>query len=212
VIDATSPPTGPEGHDPLPVAPPEPRLRADALRNRARLLKAATRLAAERGARNITLEAVATEAGVGKGTVSRRFGDRTGLLLALLDHQERRLQEAFLSGPPPFGPGADPASRLTAFGPGVLRHEREHLDLYLAAEPEAGRRFTVPARRLRLTHLTTLLRRSAPDADAELLAHTLLAFLDTALVDHLVSQRDMPLERLEAAWADLVTRLTRRGC
>ncbi|MGW4569175.1 TetR family transcriptional regulator, partial [Streptomyces sp. NPDC004561] len=83
----------------LGTAPDEPCLRADAARNRARLLEAAARLIAERGVDGVTMEAVAVAAQVGKGTVFRRFGDRTGLLMALLDHSGRRLQADFLSGP-----------------------------------------------------------------------------------------------------------------
>ncbi|MGM1065654.1 TetR/AcrR family transcriptional regulator [Saccharothrix sp. Mg75] len=205
--EATAP-----GDRALPLIPVHgaPRLRADAVRNRARLLEAAARLAAEHGAANLTMEAVAAAASVGKGTVSRRFGDRNGLLLALLDHQEERLQEAFLTGPPPLGPDADPVTRLLAFGPAVLRHERDHLDLYLAADPPPERRFTVPARRLRITHLASLLRQVAGDADAEVLAHTLLASLDVTLVQHLTGQLGMSPHRVEAAWADLVTRVTAR--
>lgn len=211
MTDATSPPGGREGNRrqlPLTALHEAPRLRADAARNHARLLEAATRLAAEHGAANLTIEAVAAAASVGKGTVSRRFGDRAGLLLALLDHSERRLQEAFLSGPPPLGPGADPTRRLLAFGPAVLRHEHAHLELYLAADPAPARRFTVPADRVRHTHVAALLRQVlAEGADVELLAHTLLSSLDTALIHHLVHQRGMPLERLEASWADLVARV-----
>ncbi len=77
----------------------EPCLRADAARNRARLLEAAARLVAEQGAACVTMEAVAAAASVGKGTVFRRFGDRTGLLAALLDHSEKKFQAAVLGGP-----------------------------------------------------------------------------------------------------------------
>lgn len=192
---------------PLPLAGPERQLRADAVRNRALLLDAAARLAEERGAAAITMETVAAAAGVGKGTVSRRFGDRNGLLQSLLDRSEIRFQEAFLSGPPPLGPGADPATRLRAFGPALLRHEQHHLDLYLAAEPSPERRFSVPARRLRHRHLVVLLRAALPDADAELLAHTLLSSLDVVLVDHLVRGHGMPLARVEAGWHDMVDRI-----
>ncbi|SFE33934.1 transcriptional regulator, TetR family [Actinopolyspora alba] len=180
--------------------------RADALRNRTRLLEAATRLVAEHGASNLTMEGVAQAASVGKGTVFRRFGDRNGLLLALLDHQEKQLQTAFLTGPPPVGPGAPPAERLRAFGPAVLRHEDAHRDLYLAAEPAAERRFTVPARRVRLTHVATLLREAGTDGDVELLAHTLLGYLDTALTRYLLDQLEMSVNRVESGWRDLVTR------
>lgn len=209
------PPLGrPSESDPLeglidfvPSAGAQPRLRADAARNRARLLEVAARLAKECGAGNLTMEAVATAAQVGKGTVFRRFGDRTGLLVALLDHHERELQSAFLTGPPPLGPDAPPVERLQAFGAAVMRHECAHRDLYLAARADVSRRFTGPANQLRLGHLCMLLRRAEVNGDVELLAQTLLGYLDINLVDHLITRRGMPLERLEAGWRDLVGRL-----
>lgn len=189
-----------------PLGAPPP-LRADAARNRARLLEAAARLAAEQGAANLTMEAVACAAQVGKGTVFRRFGDRAGLLLALLDHQEQRFQHAFMSGPPPLGPGAPARERLHAFGPAAIRHERAHLDLYRAAQPEPARREIAPARIVRHTHLSALLRQAGSDADLEIAAHTLTGYLDVTLVDHLVTRRGMPLERVEAGWHYLVDRM-----
>lgn len=204
----------PQNPDPLdgllnlaPTATGRPRLRADAARNRTRLLEVAARLAAECGAANLTMEAVATAAEVGKGTVFRRFGDRLGLMLALLDHQERELQAAFLSGPPPLGPDAPPIERLRAFGAAVIRHEYAHRDLYLAARTDASRRHANPATQLRLGHLCMLLRRAGTQGDIELLAQALLGYLDINLVNHLVEGRGMSLDRLELGWGDLVTRL-----
>lgn len=186
----------------------EPCLRADAARNRARLLDAAARLIAEHGAAGVTMEAVAIAANVGKGTVFRRFGDRTGLLTALLDHSERNFQAAFLSGPAPLGPGAGPVERLRAFGVAMLRRSVDELDLQLAAEPGPDRRYSVPPRRVHHSHVALLLRQALPDADAELLAHTLLGYLNPVLVHHLTRQCGMPSARLEAGWSELVDRVT----
>jgi AcrR family transcriptional regulator len=204
------PPDVPHGPAALTLTPAgePPALRADAARNRTRLLEAASRLMGCCGATDLTMEAVAAAAGVGKGTVFRRFGDRTGLLIALLDHREQQLQAAFLSGPPPLGPDASATDRLHAFGPAVIRHERDHYELILASRTDPLRNHTVPAARLRLTHVTMLLRRANVEGDAELLAHTLLGCLDTALVHHLLVDRRMPVERVEAGWHDLVARLT----
>ncbi|MGW1005643.1 TetR/AcrR family transcriptional regulator [Streptomyces sp. NPDC002520] len=188
--------------------PEEPCLRADAARNRARLLEAAARLIAEHGAAGVTMEAVAAAAQVGKGTVFRRFGDRTGLLTALLDHSARQLQADFLAGPPPLGPGAPPVERLRAFGVAVLYRSAEQLDLQLAAQPEPGQRFSHPSVLALRTHVTMLLRQIVPDGDSELLARTLLAYLDPALIHHLTEQCGMPMERLEKGWLDLVARVT----
>lgn len=185
----------------------EPCLRADAARNRARLLEAAARLVEECGVGCVTMEAVAAAAQVGKGTVFRRFGDRTGLLMALLDHSEKKLQAAFLSGPPPLGPGAPPVERLRAFGVAVLRRIVDELELQLAAEGEPGRRFASAPRMVLSGHVTLLLRQAIPDADCELLAKTLMGYLDPALVHHLTKQCGMPAARLEAGWIDLVDRI-----
>jgi AcrR family transcriptional regulator len=190
------------------LEPDEPCLRADAARNRARLLEAAARLVAERGADAVTMEAVAAEARVGKGTVFRRFGDRTGLLAALLDHSEKKFQAAFLTGPPPLGPGAPPVERLRAFGCAMLRRSTDELELQLAAEPGASRRFTAPPRRVLRHHVVMLLRQVVPEADCELLSHTLMGQLDPALIHHLTRQCGTPLARLENAWVDLVNRVT----
>ncbi|MFK4144786.1 TetR/AcrR family transcriptional regulator [Streptomyces sp. NPDC004065] len=189
--------------------PEGPCLRADAARNRARLLDAAARLVAEHGAAGVTMEAVAAAAQVGKGTVFRRFGDRTGLLRALLDHSEKKFQASFLSGPPPLGPGAPPVERLRAFGCAALRRAADDLELQLAAEPCADRRYVVPPRQVRYRHVVLLLRQVLPDTDVELLAEGLMGYLEPALIHHLTRQRGMPMERLQAGWDDLVIRVTR---
>jgi AcrR family transcriptional regulator len=187
------------------VGEPE-QLRADAARNRALLLDAASRLLAHCGAANLTMESVAAAAGVGKGTVFRRFKDRTGLLIALLDHREALLQADFLAGPPPVGPGAPAAERLHTFGPAVIRHELDHHELILASRADPLRAYAVPAYRLRLSHVGMLLREARVEGERELIAHTLLGSIDATLVHHLTCERGMPVERVEQGWHALVTR------
>ncbi|MEU5099689.1 helix-turn-helix domain-containing protein [Streptomyces sp. NPDC020996] len=186
----------------------EPCLRADAARNRARLLEAAARLIAEHGVDGVTMEAVAVAADVGKGTVFRRFGDRTGLLMALLDHSAKKLQADFLGGPPPLGPGAPPLDRLRAFGVAVLYRSAEQLDLRLAAQAGPNRRYAHASVQALALHVTVLLRQIVPDADCEVLAQVLMGYLDPGLIHHLTRERGMPMERLEAGWIDLVARVT----
>ncbi|WP_116953088.1 TetR/AcrR family transcriptional regulator [Jiangella endophytica] len=60
----------------------EPGLRADAERNRERIMVAARRLYAAEGL-GVSLAAVAREAGVGKATVARRFATRDDLVTAV---------------------------------------------------------------------------------------------------------------------------------
>jgi AcrR family transcriptional regulator len=181
--------------------------RADAARNRRRLLEAAQELVAEVGAGQVTMEAVAAAAQVGKGTVFRRFGDRVGLMVALLDLNERTNQEAFMFGPPPLGPGAPPRERLIAFGEQRMAFAAEHKDVLLAAESCGSRRYEHPARAVLVLHVSALLREAQVDGDVELLTETLLGYLDVALQAHLRETRELPLERLSAGWADLVRRV-----
>jgi AcrR family transcriptional regulator len=65
-------------------APDDRPLRKDAERNRRRILEAAHELFAEEGL-HVTLDAVAARAGVGIGTVYRRFADKEALIDALFE-------------------------------------------------------------------------------------------------------------------------------
>ena len=61
-------------------------LRADAERNRRRILEAAAEEFAERGL-GVTMDSIAARAGVGVGTVYRRFPDKAELLEALFEEK-----------------------------------------------------------------------------------------------------------------------------
>ncbi|AQZ61816.1 Transcriptional regulator, TetR family [[Actinomadura] parvosata subsp. kistnae] len=68
--------------DPSDGAQPRGELRADAERNRERILAAARRLYADQGL-DVSMACVAREAGVGKATLSRRFATREELINAV---------------------------------------------------------------------------------------------------------------------------------
>ncbi|MEV4114697.1 helix-turn-helix domain-containing protein [Nonomuraea sp. NPDC049695] len=150
--------------------------RADAARNREKVLAAAARLFAEKGVEAVSMDAVAAEAGVGKGTLFRRFGDKSGLAVALLDSRERDLQQRILSGPPPLGPGAPAADRLAAFVAAYLEYLFAHLDLVRMSETASpGARYRIGAYRFWHRHVALLLAEARHRCDADALSHTLLA-------------------------------------
>jgi AcrR family transcriptional regulator len=130
--------------------------RADAARNRERVLTAAARLFAEAPGGEITMEEIAAAAGVGKGTLYRRYPSVAAIAVALLDEHERELQERLLRGPPPLGQGAPPAERLAAFYRAMVRLLERHGHLALAGET-GMRRYETGAYRAWALHVGALL-------------------------------------------------------
>jgi AcrR family transcriptional regulator len=195
-------------HLELPMLDPEIAERADAARNRAQILCTAQRLFAERGAGCVSMDEIAIAAGVGKGTLFRRFGSRAALARAVLSERERTLQEAIIRGAPPLGPGAQAHERLVAFGNAVIDMLDGHAELVVAAEGGGARFAAAPYGVYRL-HMTLLLREADPDCDAELLAEMLLACLSADFFLYLRGGRDVSAARLKRGWEELVRRIVR---
>jgi AcrR family transcriptional regulator len=180
--------------------------RADAARNRLRVLQAANRLMAARGPDAVTMDDLAVTAGVGKGTLYRRFGDRHGLLLAMLDDAERELQHALLRGEPPLGPGAPPQERMLAFLAALVELLEQRGEIIRASEQSApGGRISGGAYGAWHQHLTGLLTELRPGEDPEALGHILLAPLAaetwTGLRQAGAIQRDQLSRALEQTWS-----------
>lgn len=175
------------------------RERADAARNRLRVLAAAERLFAERGVAGVTMDDVAAFAGVGKGTLYRRFADKGGLAVALLDERERELQQRMLSGPAPLGPGAAPAARLTAFVEAYLVFVDRQLDLVLMSETSsAGARLRTGSHAFWRQHCHYLLAQTgAPDPAVR--SEVLLAGLSAEQVHCWLRVEQRPLHDLATA-------------
>lgn len=186
----------------LPLVQPQAVERADAARNRERILCAARRLFDERGASCVSMDEIAEQAGVGKGTLFRRFGSRAALAAAVLSENEAALQEGFIRGAPPLGPGAPPRQRLIAFGCARLDLLDAHAELISAAEVAGAHLASEPYAASRL-HVSLLLREIEPYCDSELLADTLLAPLSAGLFLYQRDARGVSLERLKSAWRTL---------
>ncbi len=183
--------------------------RADAARNREHLLATVNAMIAEGGPENVTMDALAERAGLGKGTVFRRFGTRAGIFRAVLDDTERRFQEHVLSGPPPLGPGAEPRDRLVAYGRariGLL--QCHHAIARAALDPPGGAVSMSPS------HIRMLLRQVDPPLPhADDLALQLAAALEGPLLLYLGSEEVTDLsevpgcDHLADSWQALVERV-----
>jgi AcrR family transcriptional regulator len=189
----------------LPVLDAAPRMRADAERNREKVLDAAARLFAEHGVERVSMDQIAAAAGVGKGTLFRRFGDRAGLAQALLHEQTSALQEDMIRGPAPLGPGAPPRDRLHAMARAQLALLERHADLILAAESgRPGARYMTPATQFLRTHLAVLLRDADPRLDSELVADVLLSPLTADSFVYWRRVRGHSLDEILAAFVTVV--------
>ena len=194
---------------------PQRAERADAAHNRRLLLATAREMLAGQGAGKLTMDGLAERAGLGKGTVFRRFGTRAGIFQALLDDDERGFQEQVLSGPAPLGPGAPPLDRLIAYGRARIEFLIGHREIARAAldgrEPVPAGSQTPMSR----AHIGLLLGEMClGTADLDILATQLTAALDGPLLLYLSSAaltQTAPQisERLGRGWEDLVQRVCR---
>lgn len=219
------PPTG------MPLVPtpraPQRKERADAARNRQRVLLAAEELFARRSVESVTMDDIAAAAGVGKGTLYRRFTDKGGLAAELLSERGAELQRAILEGPAPLGPGpaagagsgagtsagtgagtaADPAARLEAFCAAYLAFQERHLDLVLLSETSSpGGRLRKRSYEFWRQHAEVLLR-AAHAPDARVRAEVLLAALSAEQVRHWTRNEGRTLDDLTVALTGVVRSL-----
>ncbi|WP_280443001.1 TetR/AcrR family transcriptional regulator [Nocardia brasiliensis] len=195
----------------LPLGVPRAE-RADAVRNRQRLLAAARALIAEVGVDKVTMDGLAERSGLGKGSVFRHFGTRAGIFDALLDEDERAFQNQVMAGPPPLGPGADPIPRLIAFGRARITFLLDRQAIARAALDRA-QPISAGAATLSRFHIRMLLGHACPDvADLDTLAVQLTAALEGPILLYLSSDEPAhsahQLRRLAEGWQVLVERAT----
>jgi AcrR family transcriptional regulator len=194
----------------LPVIGQPAAERADAARNRRKIMATAERLLDTRGVNCLTMNEVAAAAGVGVGTIYRRFGDRAGLVRAMMDHRERRLQREFISGPPPLGPGAPPITRIRAF----LHAYVDLLDAYapllaMAETSSPTSRYNSPVYAVHHVHLTTLIAQARPQANARFLADALLATLGAGQFIHQRHRLGLDTDQIKTGLDELLDGLWR---
>lgn len=182
--------------------------RADAARNRAKILAAAEEIVATCGVEALSMADVAAAAGVGVGTLYRRFGDRSGLAHALIDRREREFQAAYLSGPPPLGPGAPAAERIRAFLHALAARTVDQLDLLLVAETAGPFARFGGAYHAYHRHLAILIAEVKPGRDTSYLADALLAPLAANLLSYRMGEeRGLTLEAVLTGLDDLLAGL-----
>ena len=189
--------------------------RADAARNRRHLLSIAREMLAEQGADKVTMDALAERAGLGKGTVFRRFGTRAGIFQALLDDAERDFQQRILCGAPPLGPGAPALDRLIAYGRARIDFLIRHCEIARAALDGRDPAPMGAQSPMSYEHIRSLLNQMPlGDVDLEVLTTQLTAALDGPLLLYLsfdlhTDDARQLAERLSRSWEGLIRRALR---
>ncbi|MEV6332434.1 TetR/AcrR family transcriptional regulator [Streptomyces sp. NPDC051909] len=196
--------------DPQPTSAPSTAgrrasARADAARNRRKILDTAAQIVDGHGPETMTMNQVAQASGIGVGTVYRHFGDLAQLLWALLDEQDRQFQEEYLSGPSPR-PGAAATQRQHVFLDALVDHVVEQRAIRLAAQKAGpGAQYASGAYVAMHSHLTLLNSQARPGANAALLAHLLLALFSPCLIHHLSVEQQLSVAELKKGIRQLLS-------
>lgn len=187
--------------------------RSDAARNRRRILAAARQLFGEKGVTRVTMEEVARTAGVGKGTLYRRFPNKGLLCEALLDEPTRQLQAEVLVSLSDPGRGA--LEKLRNFLVRLVLFTEENLDLLYGGQDtlqgaERVARYGHPSYGWMRWTVLGLLREAARNGeldeqkDIEYLADAMLAPLNVDLYYHQSRMLSLSPERISAGLSSMI--------
>ena len=192
--------------------------RADAVANRALILETADTLFAQHSVAAINMADIAKAAGVGKGTLYRRFANKGELCLALMDNQTREFQNNMLARMREMSQqGVGPLQQLDQFLDALVYYVEDHAPLLcevqrsgLLEEGELNQerpyfwQFMTISGLLRLAQAQGQCR---ADIDADYVADALLAPLNANIFRFQRQGRGFSLERISTGLRSLVVGL-----
>ncbi len=182
--------------------------RADAQRNRRRLLETAQGLFASGQFEAATMSDIAQLAGVGKGTLYRHFSDKSDICHALLDEAMRDFQGRTLMR---LQAADSPLDKLLWFLGEVVQYVDRHI-LLLSEAAGQGRQAQMlrhPAHIWWRQTIIGLLDQMAYQGDTEYAADMLYIMLDVQTLHFQRGLRGYTLERIIAALRQVAAQLVR---
>lgn len=182
------------------------RSRSDAVKNRALLLATAKRLFTEQSVADVTMSAVADAAGVGKGTLYRHFENKLELSMALLDEDQRDLQDRTLRRMREMGGTLD---TLKWFIGEVLLFTERNSELLCVSAGESGPIGSLahPAHWWWRVTVRGLVAQINPSCDADYIADAIFVLLDVHNVYFLRTERHYTLEQVMTNMQEMVGRI-----
>ncbi|MDZ4767548.1 MAG: TetR/AcrR family transcriptional regulator [Chloroflexota bacterium] len=176
--------------------------RADAVRNRDHILQVARDLLDAQGVETVTMSAIALEAGVGKGTLYRNFPDKLSLCQALLDHDQRDLQDRTLAR---LRKGGAPLDDLLWFIEQTMTFIWRNLDMLggEASELQLGH----PAHYWWRQTLRGLIHQIDSTVDVDFYANVLYIMIDPRPIAFQLASQSYTLDQLSGRIRDLARRL-----
>jgi AcrR family transcriptional regulator len=186
---------------------PQPT-RADAVENRRVLLRTARRLFAQQDVETITMTQLAQAAGVGKGTLYRHFNNKAEVCYALLDDEQRQLQNETLQR---MRATTNPTETMRWFLEGVVDFVVRN-DQLLAAGLQEGNvtALTFPAHAWWHTTIRGLLDQMGITGDQDYLSDTLYVMVNVETIHYQLHTRGYTRHRIVDGILMLFARLTNR--
>ncbi|MBL7501491.1 TetR/AcrR family transcriptional regulator [Frankia sp. CNm7] len=174
------------------------RERADAARNREAILAAAAELFDRTDAGTVSMNDIAEAAGVGKGTLFRRFSDRGALIEAVLARRATALLRSEKDPGSDAGP-TEPVPALLSYLDDLLDFVWANRSLIRALDHSGPNGYyTSPASQHWIAELTRRISAARPGVDADYLGHILYTAVRADAVDYLHTARGMSLDRIRA--------------
>lgn len=157
------------------------------------------------------MDAIAEAAGVGKGTLFRRFGDRSALLLAVYDQRLSELRDAVRNSAP--AAADDPVERIADVLEAIVVFKLRNRRLVRAVEDArngATSLYSSPQYREMHDLIAESLTDMGWSLDIEWTAHALLAPTRIDLIEHLATNENMSATRIIEELRGFTDRLLRR--